>query len=177
MKSKTLIILLASILISFNISGQISEKMKSLEHLIGKYSVTTYDFESGEWIDGDTTSSVVEKVHDGAFLREQVKYETKKMEITMLIFIGFDRRINKYKLCAMDKEFQSMDIYHGEISDKMLVFSNMESDKPLVFDDGSKIHFRLSYNFNETGFTHLVEGTKNNGTSWFPFSKSIYRKL
>jgi len=174
--SKKHIIIIAILVFNSLLNAQNRNKMEMLKDLIGRYSVTTLDFVDNNWIKGNTTFSIIDEVHEGAFLKEEVKYKTSNLEINMLTFIGFDNRISKYKLCAMDKEFRSMDVYQGEFNDENLIFTNLKSDAPFMFGENIALHFRLTYTFTDNGFIHLVEGTKDFGESWFSFSKSIYNK-
>ena len=163
--------------LSHLVFSQDESKMEKLFPLVGDYNLITYDHFTGNWTKGSSTKSNIEKVFDGVFLKESVVYSTENMNITMITYIGYDQRIGKYKLCAMDKEFQSMDIYFGDWEESKLVFTNLYSDKPFTMDDGSKFHFRLTYSFTENGFNHLVEGTKDEGKSWMPFSKSEFNRI
>jgi len=69
-------------------------------------------------------------------------------------------------------------IYFGEWKDENLVFVNLESDMPVILDDGNEMFFRLTYSeISKQGFTHLVEGTVDKGKTWFSFSKALLKKL
>ena len=70
-----------------------------------------------------------------------------------------------------------MDIYIGEFLQDKIVFTNLKSDQPIAFGEDKKLSFRLTYsNIQKDSFEHLVEGTYDEGLTWFPFAKSIYQK-
>jgi hypothetical protein len=129
------------------------------------------------WDTIGTSNSVIQWKHDGRFLAETAKYLTSYGEINMITHIGFDSRSKNYKLSAMDKEYGLMDIYLGRWSGNDLVFTNLESDLPIVMEDGRELSFRLTYSLiKKNSFEHLVEGTFDRGKTWFPFSKGFYSR-
>lgn len=95
----------------------------------------------------------------------------------MITHIGFDARANQYKLSAMDREFGMMDIYLGKWENENLIFTNLESDAPYLMEDGQKLWFRLTYSeITQDSFTHLVEGTFDQGKTWFTFSRADFKR-
>ena len=110
-------------------------------------------------------------------LRRRAKYLTQFGEINMITFIGFDSRADSYKLTAMDKEYGMMDVYLGDWVDDQLVFTNINSDKPIQMEDGKQLNFRLTYfDITDNSFHHKVEGTYDQGKTWFTFSVSQYTR-
>ena len=158
--------------------NDISDNLTSLKFLIHDWKVTTYSpIENDDWKLGGESSAHITTLHDGGFIEEDVKYILGEEELNMRTYIGYDQRVKKFKLCAMDKEYQVMDIYYGEWEGDKLVFTNLTSDKPIVFDDGRELSFKLTYeDISSTRFIHLVHGTYDGGKTWFPFSKAIYEK-
>lgn len=154
-------------------------KIQSFHFLIGDWTLENFKFnEDKVWESLGKTDAKNVLIHDGKFIKENVKYLTAYGDINMITFIGYDSRINSYKLCAMDKEFGVMDIYHGEINDNGMVFSNLKSDSPFIMDNGKSLWFRITYkDITENSFTHLVEGTIDKGKTWFYFSKSVFVRL
>ncbi|NAS29895.1 DUF1579 domain-containing protein [Flavobacteriaceae bacterium R38] len=151
--------------------------VETLHFLNGDWNIENYKWEANTWqVIGNTVSTITIE-HQGKFITEKVKYLSKYGEINMITNIGYDNRLKKFKLCAMDKEYGYMDIYYGEWINGDLVFTNLESDIPVKLEDGRKLSFRLTYSkiSNQT-FTHLVEGTFDKGKTWFRFSKSDYTK-
>ena len=175
-----ILFLLLGLGINNNCFGQktkLVESLKNLEILIGDYDVITYARNNeGEMASGPKSQATIGTLHDGAFIHEIANYKSPAGELNMVTFIGYDTRISKFKLCAMDKQFQSMDIYYGAMKGDELVFTNLESDKPFVFNEGQEVYFRLTYSFNQSGFEHLVEGTSDKGKTWFEFNKSVYKR-
>jgi Protein of unknown function (DUF1579) len=172
---------LFSLLLLTNLSGSflgIAQGMKDISFLEGTWSIENLEFnDKKEWTRIGTTNSVIQWRHDGRFLAETAKYLTSYGEINMITHIGFDSRSNSYKLSAMDKEYGLMDIYKGTWSNGKLVFTNLESDLPIIMEDDRELSFRLTYSsINNNGFEHLVEGTFDGGKTWFPFSKGIYSR-
>lgn len=153
--------------------------VNTLNFLEGNWKVENWSFanDSGWQQIGETKSEIITE-HNSKFIHEDVRYLTTFGEINMITFIGFDSRINKYKLCAMDKEYGLMDIYNGTWTEGDLIFTNLNSDKPVTMDDGKELHFRLTYqDITDAQFTHLVEGSFDKGNNWFVFSKSIYYRM
>ena len=146
-----------------------------LHFLEGNWNIDNYELKVEKWKSLGNTSSKFILEHNGKFITEKVKYLTKYGEINMITSIGYDNRLKKFKLCAMDKEYGYMDIYFGEWINNNLVFTNLESDMPVQLDDGKELSFRLTYSkISNQSFTHLVEGTYDKGKTWFSFSKSTY---
>lgn len=151
--------------------------IETLHFLKGNWKVDNYELVENQWKSIGTTHSKINLEHEGRFISEKVKYLSKYGEINMITNIGYDNRLKKLKLCAMDKEYGYMDIYFGEWIDNNLVFTNLESDLPVKLDDGKELSFRLTFSKKSSQtFTHLVEGTYDKGKTWFSFSRSIYIK-
>lgn len=176
MKSLTSIIALFLILASQTFSLSQEDKMQNILPLAGQWEVENYINQDNEWKNIGNTSSTIELVHEGRFISEKSKFLTAFGEINMITYIGFDSKQGRYKLTAMDKEYGLMDIYLGDWESDQLVFDNLKSDLPVKLDDGSEMHFRLTYKeIAVNSFTHLVEGTTDKGKSWFIFSKSMFK--
>lgn len=171
----TLVFLLSSIL-TLPQDQNVPKEIAALSFLVGDWSIENFENKKDDgWVSTGSSKADIRYEHDGRFLSERARYITGFGEINMITHIGFDSRVNTYKLSAMDKEYGLMDIYFGEWSDKRLVFTNLESDRPISLEDGQKLSFRLSYmDIGQDGFTHLVEGTFDGGATWFIFSKSVY---
>ncbi|MBO0322294.1 hypothetical protein J0X14_08305 [Muricauda sp. CAU 1633] len=175
--STTLLFLLFAV-VGRSQNVEIPQQMKDLHFLEGTWSLENFENKQGEgWVSTGVSNATIALEHDGRFISEHAKYITGFGEINMITHIGFDSRINSYKLSAMDKEYGLMDIYVGEWVDENLVFTNLQSDEPIRMEDNRELSFKLSYtNFGPKTFTHLVEGTFDKGQTWFPFSKSVYTK-
>ncbi|MBL7472034.1 DUF1579 family protein [Robertkochia sediminum] len=149
----------------------------SLHFLSGTWEVRNFARENDTWKLLGTTKSTGALEHDGRFVSERTKFLTPFGTINMITFIGFDSKAKKFKLSAMDKEYGLMDIYLGGWTNNALVFDNLSSDLPVKTEDGKHLHFRLTYkDITERSFTHLVEGTTDQGKSWFIFSRSVFNK-
>ncbi|MDC6364878.1 MULTISPECIES: DUF1579 family protein [Flavobacteriaceae] len=150
----------------------------TLHLLNGNWNIENYEWKANTWHPIGSTASTITIEHQGKFMSEKVKYLSKYGEINLIINIGYDNRLKKFKLCAMDKEYGYMDIYNGEWINEDLVFTNLDSDIPVKLEDGRKLSFRLTYSkLSDQTFTHLVEGTFDKGKTWFSFSKSVYTRL
>ncbi|WP_299117447.1 hypothetical protein [uncultured Winogradskyella sp.] len=159
-------------------SEESNKEMDKLSILEGKWIIENYENKEGErWINLGTSYSNIKLEHSGKFISERNTYLTSNGEINMITHIGFDRRINAYKLSAMDKEYGLMDIYTGKWEEERLIFTNLTSDQPILLNNEKKLSFRVSYfNLSKNSFEHLVEGTLDEGKTWFVFSKSKYNR-
>ncbi|HNP96776.1 MAG TPA: DUF1579 family protein [Cyclobacteriaceae bacterium] len=156
----------------------LTERLSPLASLLGHFEVVTFTEDTdGKMSSGPVSQANIGTIHGGAFIREQVKYKSPGGDLDIVTYIGYDSRIGKFKLCAMDKQFQSMDIYHGQFEGKSLVFTNLNSDQPFQFGGGAEVHFKLTYIFTDNGFEHLVEGTADRGITWFNFNRSTYKRI
>ena len=155
-----------------------ADQLKKLDFLIGDWSLENYkNTPDGSWESLGKTSASFGWENGERFIKEMTQYLTQFGEINMLSYIAFDYRLNNFKLTAMDKEYGLMDVYHGEYKDKVLIFTNLNSDIPIKMPDGRELSFRLTYTFkNNKEFTHLVEGTYDKCQNWFVFARSDYKK-
>ena len=154
-----------------------TDSMSSVHFLSGEWKVENYFQDDGVWKKLGETKAICKLEHDGKFVSERTTFLTQYGEINMITFIGFDTKANKFKLTAMDKEYGLMDVYLGDWTDNQLIFDNLQSDLPVKTQDGKDLYFRLTYkDISADHFTHLVEGTTDNGKNWFIFSKSIFIK-
>ena len=154
------------------------DKMKFFHFLEGNWTVENFTLNKDkEWELIGETSSKNTFIHNGKFINENVKYLNASGEINMISYIGYDTRIQSYKLSAMDKEFGVMDIYRGEIKENDIVFTNLNSDAPFKMESGKSLWFKLTYkDITTNSFTHLVEGTFDKGKTWFIFSKATFKR-
>ena len=151
-----------------------SSKLQKLGFMIADWNVV----ETSSSQESDTTNSIIEWVHDGQFVKEEVKHLTKYGPINMITYIGWDSRLQGYKLVAMDKEYGQMDVYEGVWDNEQLVFNNLNSDRPIVMQDGRELNFKLTYYaISNDSYKHKVEGTYDQGDTWFTFSISQYHKI
>lgn len=173
-------VFLTLVLLSTLVSAQTVDGTKNIEDLHflkGKWSVNNYELKGKEWEPIGTTDAEFIIELNGKFISERVKYITKFGELNMITIIGFDGRLNNFKLSNMGADFGYMDIYFGKWIKDDLIFTNLKSDLPSMLDDGKELYFRLTYSeITSESFTHLVEGTIDNGETWFIFSKSVYSK-
>ena len=152
-------------------------KIEALHFLEGNWSIDNLVLKDDKWESIGSTKAEFNLELNGKFLTENVKYLTKFGQLTMITIIGFDGRLQNFKLSNMGADYGYMDVYFGEWVDADLVFINLESDLPSLLDDGKELFFRLSYTeISDTSFTHNVEGTTDKGKTWFYFSKSNYSK-
>ena len=155
-----------------------TDAVSSIHFLSGEWQVENYAQDDVEWKKLGQTKAICQLEHDGKFVSERTTFLTQYGEINMITFIGFDSKANKFKLTAMDKEYGLMDIYLGGWMDDQLIFDNLQSDLPVKTQDGKDLYFRLTYkDISADHFTHLVEGTTDNGKNWFIFSKSNFNRL
>ncbi|MCL6275581.1 hypothetical protein M3P19_16320 [Muricauda sp. 2012CJ35-5] len=166
------------VIVGFGQENSKPDFLKELQFLEGEWSLENFETKDQKtWNSIGNSIAHVTLEHDGKFIQEKVKYITGFGEINMITYIGFDYRLGKLKLCAMDKEYGSMDIYEGDKVGDDFVFTNLKSDLAIAMQDGKKLNFKLTYaTISDTGFEHWVEGTYDGGETWFPFSKSVYTK-
>ncbi len=156
---------------------KIHPQLEDVKFLMDEWTVSNYKFEENQWKSLGDTSSKVETVHEGRFVVEQVSYLVSTGELNMTIIIGYDYRRQQLKLCALDKQYGLMDVYVGKWQEDRLVFDNLNSDVPIALGEGKQLSFKLTYlDIGEDSFEHLVEGTYDRGKTWFPFSRSVYRR-
>ncbi len=154
------------------------KNIEALHFFEGKWSIDNYVLNEKKWESVGITNSEITLELNGKFVSEKVTYLTKFGQLNMITMIGFDSRLNNFKLSNMGENYGYMDIYFGEWINEDLVFTNLESDLPSKLDDGRELSFRVTYsNMSHQGFTHLVEGTLDKGKTWFSFSKSVYSKI
>ena len=175
-RKKSIYLIITIVLISTVVFGQ-EKSAKSLYFLKGEWQVENYIKEQDTWKHLGNTQSIINLEHNGKFVSERTKFLTRFGEINMITFIGFDSKAKEFKLTAMDKEYGLMDVYLGNWVDGNLIFDNLKSDLPIQLQDGSNMHFRVSYKeIIKNSFTHLVEGSTDRGKTWSVFSKASFRK-
>ena len=151
--------------------------IKALHFLEGDWTVDNLILKDEKWKSFGITRAEFKLELKGQFVREKVDYLTNNGELNMITYIGYDDRINRFKLSNLAAGYGNMDIYFGEWAGKDLVFTNLESDMPFKLEDGKELSFKLTYtNISSVGFTHIVEGTLDKGKTWFYFSKAMYSK-
>ena len=171
----TLLITVSSIVHSQEMNNK--KNIEALHFLEGDWSIDNLVLKDDKWESIGSTNAEFKLDLNGKFVIEKVKYLTKFGQLTMITIIGYDSRLNNFKLSNMGADYGNMDIYFGEWMNDDLVFTNLTSDLPAILDDEQELSFRLTYSeIGNQGFTHFVEGTLDKGKTWFYYAKSIYSK-
>lgn len=132
----------------------------------------------GGWVAGGSGKARFYPILDGTFIREDLNLSFGKGTLTMSNSMGKDRRSDKLRMVAMDKEFSTMDVYYGKVEDTKVILDNIDSDLPFKTQDGKQISFRLTYSkISENENESFVEMTKDQGQTWLPYSKQRFIRV
>jgi hypothetical protein len=95
----------------------------------------------------------------------------------MLNTIGCDNEKDTFNMQTLDYSSGVMDIYKGTVRDDILVFCNRNSKIKTTNEFGDSFCFKLIYKQLSLTENELVVGySKDNGNTWFPYIKNIYRR-
>ena len=181
MKLKTIFTYYAfALLTSYNLSAQtLQDGLKKYEHLLGTFEVEVMmPTRDGGWTKGGEGKATFETILGGKFIQEKIKTTFGQGTLTMHNTIGIDPRESAFRLFAMDREYGSMDMYKGRAEGNDLIFDNLDSDKRFQSPTGESLAFRLNFVYISATEHHLlVEYTKDDGTTWYPYAKNIYKKI
>jgi len=152
------------------------ESMQSFAFLLGEYEVISMRPDGkGGWSEAGKGQASFYPILEGTFVRQEVTTKLGNASLTMNNTFGIDGRSGQMRLLALDREYSTMDVYHGTINDQSLVFSNLESDTPARTPDGTPISFRLSYQSISDSENQLtVELTTDEGKTWQPYARNRF---
>lgn len=165
------------VLVTLNASAQTKNKIKDYEFLIGEFEVQVYlPKGNGEWVAGGNGSASFYPILDNTFIREDIATTMGNTTFTMNNTFGTDGRSGQSRLIALDKEYSTMDVYHGKVEkENTLVYDNLNSDIPAKTSDGKEISFRITYSkLNENENQVFAEITLDKGETWRPYAKNKF---
>jgi len=154
----------------------LNDRYAKLRFLIGEYDVVAYNsIESSAWIKaGQGKASYT--LND-TFITESVKIFKKGDTIEMLNTIGCDNEKDTFNMQTLDYSSGVMDIYKGTVRDDILIFCNRNSKIKTTNEFGDSFCFKLIYKQLSLTENELVVGySKDNGNTWFPYIKNIYKR-
>lgn len=144
--------------------------------LLGEFHVKVFipDGEGG-WNAGGNGEARFVTTLDGTFIEENIATSMGNTTLTMKNTIGVDGRTKSLRMIAMDKEYSTMDVYHGKADTQTLIFNNLKSDRPFETQNGETLSFRLTYKkVTDQKNSLLVEFTKDKGSNWLPYARQEY---
>lgn len=152
--------------------------MARLQELVGQWELQTlYTADAGKnWQDMGTIT-----VDVGYDQKQLMLYErpviAKKTGFNMVSYLTYDQYRNVYRKAAIDDVWGIMDLYTGEIKDGELIMTNLEHGTLFPEPNGGARGFRLSLELQGDERSMTIEATLDNGKSWFPNFKNIYRRI
>ena len=148
--------------------------LSNLYFLIGDYDVKAYNsIDHRAWI--ESGKGTANYTLEDKFLIEKVEIFKKDMTISMHNTIGRDSEKESFHMQTLDITSGIMDIYKGDITDNVLIFTNIDSTINTKNEDS--LSFKLIYKQLSNSENELIVGcSRDNGKTWFPFIKNHYRK-
>ena len=152
-------------------------RFDKIRYLIGDFSLVVYSAiqESLSWVKtGEGRSSIT---YDNSFIKEKVELTKEKCVIIMNNTIGGDAEKDSFKMLALDVALGSMDVFNGGISNELLTFCSIESDKKTENDHEDSFCFKLIYKRISAVENELIVGcSKDKGKTWVPYLKTVYKR-
>ena len=154
-------------------------KHEKLKFLLGDYEVVANSPDGqGGWKATGSGKASFFTILEGTFVRETIVTSGQMGTLTMDNTIGFDGRTQTLRLIALDKEYSTMDVYHGKIEQNKLILDNLKSDAKFILDNGEEWSFKLTYEMiSEDQNQLVVEFTKDDGKTWLPFAKNLFNRM
>ncbi|MBJ2176032.1 hypothetical protein JBL43_17395 [Aureibaculum sp. A20] len=154
----------------------ISNRFSAIKFLVGSYSIDVFSYIHAKgWVKSGEGNS--EFVIEDTFITEKVKLNKENYVINLTNTIGSDECDKAFRLLSLDIPVGSIEIYKGEFDNESLVFTNLESETKVKDKVGEEVSFKLIYKPLSENENELIVGyTKNNGKTWRPYVKNIYRR-
>lgn len=154
----------------------LNDRYAKLRFLIGEYDVVAYNsVESNAWIKAGTGTASYSL--EDSFITEKVEIFRKNSVISMLNTIGCDVEKDTFNMQTLDYTSGIMDIFKGTINNDILIFCNNDSVIKTKNEFGDSFKFKLIYKQLSLNENELVVGcSKDDGKTWFPFIKNIYKR-
>ncbi|MEL7120278.1 MAG: hypothetical protein AAFO07_12580 [Bacteroidota bacterium] len=171
--------LLSVLLVAITFSSIHAQKrIDELNFLLGEFDVTVMlPQQDKSWKQGGEGTASFYPILDDTFIREDLDLTFGQGTLTMSNSIGRDGRMNQLRMIAMDKEFATIDIYKGELNAGKLIFNNLTSDIPALTPEGKRVSFKITYSqLSKQKNESLVEITYDEGRTWTPYSKQIFKR-
>jgi len=145
-----------------------------INYLIGEFNVLVYLYKADLWIKiGSGVSSISSS---DKLVSEKIEIINGDELISMNNTFGHESS-DDYKMLALDLTSGTMDVYKGKILDEKLIFSNSDFGSNSKSIQGIDYSFKLIYNQLSQEENQVVIGrSKDDGKTWIPYLKSIYRR-
>ena len=160
--------------ISTNGSNSSNAALHRINYLVGEFNVLVYLYQADFWTKVGAGNSSI-KASD-KLVTEKIEIQKGDELISMNNTFGHESS-EFYKMMALDLTSGTMDIYKGKFLDEKLVFCN--ADTPLRTTNAHDEHcsFKLIYNQLSENENQVVIGRSNDeGKTWIPYLKSIYKR-
>lgn len=93
-------------------------------------------------------------------------------------FYSYDQYRKTYRIAVMDDTWGLMDIYEGNVTDGVLVATNLKAGTFFPIDEITPRAFRLSIDLSNSNERQMkVEKSDDGGRSWQPNFKLNYKKI
>lgn len=155
----------------------IDSRYAKVRFLIGEYQVQAYNSNpaKGWYKSGSGTTSFT---FAETFIKEKVNIKKEVGLIAMENTIGFDPDNEQLIMQTLDLSTGVMDIYKGQISEGLVCFNNKDSNLKAKNKYGTFLTFKLIYKQLSVLENELVVGfSRDNGSTWVPFLKNIYKRV
>jgi len=156
----------------------LNDRLEKVRHLTGDFHLVVYNSIQHDigWVKtGEGSSSII---YDNSFIKENVNVTMGAKKIRMNNTLACDIEKDTFKLMTLDDTTGVMDVYGGEISDGLLTFCNKALETTVEKEDEDSICLKLIYKRISAKENELVVGcSKNNGKTWFPYLKTVYKRI
>jgi len=154
----------------------LNDRYAKLRFLIGEYNVIAYNsVQSNGWVRAGR--GLASYSLEDTFITEKVEIFRKNSVITMHNTIGCDLEKDAFNMQTLDFSSGVMDIYKGCINNEKIIFCNKNSEIRTANEFGDSFHFKLIYKQLSLTENELIVGcSKDNGKTWFPYIKNIYKR-
>lgn len=154
----------------------IDSRYAKVRFLIGDYHVQAFNSNpsKGWYKSGSGTANFI---FSETFIKEKVNIKKEGGLISMDNTIGFHTENELLNMHTLDLNSGIMDIYKGQVYEGLLTFNNLESSLKAKNKYGVWLTFKLIYKQLSILENELVVGcSKDNGSTWVPFLKNLYRR-
>ena len=155
----------------------IKDRFENISYLIGNFDLVVYSplQQSLGWVKTGIGSSSFS--YKNSFISETVEVIKENMRFTLNNTLALDLENDTFKLLTLRNNTGQMEIFKGVVSENILTFRNKESKSEINNVENNSYCTKLFYKRISAFKNELVVGSsKDQGKTWLPYSKTVYKR-
>jgi hypothetical protein len=167
-----------ALLVIFPIVTNASDQVDAIRYIEGRWTMVATFFDEGKWgTPAAPVSAVAQSILGGAFIRINMPVAFPGAIFQFELTLSYDSFNNVYRLAALDDVNGYLDIYSGQMIDKVLMATNNTTGSAFPDGNGGFVYGKLEIQQTEHGFQILGYTSSSNNEPFAPYMKLAFNAV